>query len=112
MEKRAEEEKRAQLQKEKEKEESQRLEKERKEKEEEILEKRKEEEMATIESEPLIEHEEITSSISFPEINEVILNQLEVEANLLTIPIVPIVEETKEETTTPVISTVSLSVSL
>uniref|UniRef100_A0A2N9HRE9 Uncharacterized protein n=1 Tax=Fagus sylvatica TaxID=28930 RepID=A0A2N9HRE9_FAGSY len=43
-------------------------------------------------------------------INEVILNQLEVEANLLTVPIVPIVEETKEETTTPVISTLELEI--
>jgi hypothetical protein len=65
--------------------------------------------MATIESGPLIEHEEITSSVSIPEIDEVILNQLEVEADPLT---VPTVEETKEETTTPVISTVSLHVSL
>jgi hypothetical protein len=68
--------------------------------------------MATIESEPLIEHEEITSSESFPEIDEVILNQLEVEADLLIVPTVPTVEETKEETITLVISTVSLSVSL
>ena len=68
--------------------------------------------MATIESGPLIEHEEITSSVSFPEINEVILNQLEVEADLLTVPTMPTVEETKKETTTPVISTVSLSISL
>ena len=65
--------------------------------------------MATIESGPLIEHEEITSSVSIPEIDEVILNQLEVEADPLT---VPTVEETKEEKTTPVISTVSLHVSL
>ena len=112
MEKKAEEEKRAQLKKEKEKEESQRLERERKEKEEEILKKRKEEEMATIELELLIGHEEITSSVSFPEIDEVILNQLEVEADLLKVPTVPTVEETKEETTTLVISTVSLSISL
>ena len=68
--------------------------------------------MATIESGPLMEHEEITSSVSFPEINEVILNQLEVEADLLTVPTMPTVEETKNETTTPVISTVSLSISL
>ena len=68
--------------------------------------------MATIESGPLIEHEEITSSVSIPEIDEVILNQLEVEADPLTVPTMPTVEETKEETTTPVISTVSSSVSL
>ena len=68
--------------------------------------------MATIESGPLVEHEEIISSVSIAEIDEVILNQLEVEADPLTVPIVPTVEETKEETTTPVISTVSSSVSL
>jgi hypothetical protein len=94
----------------KEKEESQRLERERREQAEEILRKRKEEEMATIESGPLVEHEEITSSVSIPEIDEVILNQLEVEADPLTVPTVQTVEETKEETITPVISTVSLFV--
>uniref|UniRef100_A0A2N9GGB2 Uncharacterized protein n=1 Tax=Fagus sylvatica TaxID=28930 RepID=A0A2N9GGB2_FAGSY len=56
--------------------------------------------MATTESRPLVEHEEITSSVSIPEIDEVISNQLEVEADPLTVPTVPIVEETKEETTT------------
>jgi hypothetical protein len=81
---------------------------EEKEKEEEILRKR-EEDMANIELGPLIDHEEMTSSIPIPEIEEVIPNQLEVEADPLT---VPTVEETKEEATTPVISIVSLSVSL
>uniref|UniRef100_A0A2N9EGB2 Uncharacterized protein n=1 Tax=Fagus sylvatica TaxID=28930 RepID=A0A2N9EGB2_FAGSY len=64
--------------------------------------------MATIESGPLVEHEEITSSVSIPEIDKVILNQLEVEANPLTVPTMPAVEETKEETTTSVISTPEL----
>jgi hypothetical protein len=66
--------------------------------------------MATIESGPLVEHEEITSSVSIPEIDEVILNQLEVEADPLTVPTVQTVEETKEETITLVISTISLFV--
>ncbi len=65
--------------------------------------------MATTESRPLVEHGETTSSVSIPKIDEVISNQLEVEADPLT---VPTVEETKKETTTLVISTVSLSVSL
>ena len=68
--------------------------------------------MATTESRPLVEHEEITSSISIPEIEEVISHQLEVEADPLIIPTVPSVEETREETTTLVISAVSFSVSL
>ena len=68
--------------------------------------------MATTESRPLVEHEKITSLVSIPKIDEVISNQLEVEADPLTVPIVPIIKETKEETTTHVISTVSLSVSL
>jgi hypothetical protein len=68
--------------------------------------------MATTESRPLVEHEDITSSVSIPEIDEVISNQLEFEADPLTVPTIPTVEETKEETTTPVISTVSLFVSL
>ena len=42
------------------------LERERREQEEEILRKRKEEEMATIELRPLVEHEEITSSVLTP----------------------------------------------
>jgi hypothetical protein len=68
--------------------------------------------MANTELRPLVEHEEITSSIPIPEIEEVIPNQLEVEADPLIVPTVPSVEETKEETTTSVISTVSFSVSL
>jgi hypothetical protein len=52
------------------------------------------------------------SSIPIPEIEVVIPKQLEVEADPLEVPTVLLVEETKEETTTPVISTVSLSVSL
>jgi hypothetical protein len=70
-------------------------------------EKEKEEEMANIELGPLIE--EITSSILIPEIEEVFPDQLEVEADPLEVPTVLPVEETKEETTTPIISTVSLS---
>ena len=66
--------------------------------------------MANIELGPLIE--EITSSILIPEIDEVFPNQLEVEANHLEVPTISPVEETKEETTTPIISTISLSVSL
>ena len=66
--------------------------------------------MANIELGPLIE--EITSSILIPKIEEVFPNQLEVEADSLEVPTVSLVEETKEETTTPVISTVSLFVSL
>ena len=61
--------------------------------------------MANIEPGPL-EHEEIASSISITEVEEVISNQLEVEADLLVVPTVPSVEETKEETTTPDILTV------
>uniref|UniRef100_A0A2N9IWA7 Uncharacterized protein n=1 Tax=Fagus sylvatica TaxID=28930 RepID=A0A2N9IWA7_FAGSY len=61
--------------------------------------------MANTELRLLVEHEEITSSIPIPEIEEVIPNQLEVEADPLIVPTVPSVEETKEETTTPVIST-------
>ena len=95
IERKAEEEQRAQLQKEKE---MQTLERE---------EKEKEEEMANIELGPLIE--EITSSILIPEIEEVFPDQLEVEADPLEVPTVLPVEETKEETTTPIISTVSLS---
>ena len=98
MEKKDEEEKIAQLQKEKEKEELQRIE--------------REEELATTESRPLAEHEELTSSVSIPEIEEIILNHLELKADPLIVPTVPSVEETKEETATPVISTISLSVSL
>ena len=99
MEKKALEEKRTQLQKEKENEEElQRLE--------------KEEEMATSESRPLVEHEEITSSVSILEIEEIISNQLEVEADPLIVPTIPSVEKTKEETTTPVTSIVSFSISL
>ena len=64
--------------------------------------------MANIELGPLIENEEITSSIPIPEIEEVFPDQLEVEAD----PLEVLVEDTKEETTTLVISTVSLSVSL
>ena len=68
--------------------------------------------MATIELGPLVEHEEIISSVSIPEIDEVILNQLEVEADPLIAPVVPTVEEANEETTTHVILSISLSVSL
>ena len=68
--------------------------------------------MANTESRPLVEHEEVTSSIPISEIEEVISNQLEVEVDPLIVPTVPSVEETKEETATPVISTISLSVSL
>ena len=68
--------------------------------------------MATIELEPLVEHEETTSSVSIPEIDEVILNQLEVEADPLIAPAVPTIEEANEETTTHVILSISLSVSL
>ena len=103
MEKKDEEEKIAQLQKEKEKEELQRIERE---------EKEREEELATTKSRPLAEHEELTSSVSIPEIEEIILNHLELKADPLIVPTVPSVEETKEETATPVISTISLSVSL
>jgi hypothetical protein len=85
MEKKAEEEKRAQLQKEKDKEEElQRLGREKKEKEDEIL-KEREEDLAKIEPRPL-KHEEITLSISISEVEEVISNQLEVEADLLVVP--------------------------
>ena len=91
-----EEEQRAQLQKEKE---IQRLEREEKENEE--------EEMANIELGPLIE--EITSSILIPKIEEVFPDHLEVEADPLEVPTVLPVEVTKKETTTPIISTVSLS---
>jgi hypothetical protein len=68
--------------------------------------------MDTTESRPLVEHEDITSSVSILEIDEVISNQLEFEADPLTVPTVPTVEETKEKTTIPIISTVSLFVSL
>jgi hypothetical protein len=68
--------------------------------------------MDTIESRPLVEHEDKTSSVSILEIDEVISNQLEFEADPLTVPTVPTVEETKEKTTIPIISTVSLFVSL
>ncbi len=105
MEKKVEEETRAQIQKEKE-EELQRIEREKKEKEEEIIKKR-EEDLASIEPRPLVEHEQITSSISISKVEEVILDQLKVKANLLVVPTMPHVEETKEETTTPDISTVS-----
>jgi hypothetical protein len=54
-----------------------------------------------------LEHEDITSSVSISEVEEVISNQLEVEANPLVVLTVPPVEETKEETTTPVITIVS-----
>ena len=70
--------------------------------------KRKEENLANIEPRPLVEHEEITSSIFTSEVEEVILNQLEIEADLLVLPIVPPVEKTTEETTTLDISTVCL----
>ena len=63
--------------------------------------------MANIELGPLIE--EITSSILIPKIEEVFPDHLEVEADPLEVPTVLPVEETKEETTTPIISTVSLS---
>ena len=66
--------------------------------------KREEENLANIEPRPLVKHEGITSSISTSEIEEVILNQIE---PLVLTTILP-VEETKEETTTPDISTVSL----
>ena len=57
MEKKVEEETRAQIQKEKEKEEElQRIEREKKEKEEEIIKKR-EKDLASIEPRPLVEHE-------------------------------------------------------
>ena len=69
--------------KEKEKE-LQRIEKEKKEKEEEFIKKR-EEDLAIIEPRPLVEHEEITSSISISEVEEVISNQLEVEADPLIV---------------------------
>jgi hypothetical protein len=78
---------------------------EKQEKEDEILKEREEGDLANIEPGPL-EHEEITSSISITEVEEVISNQLEVEADLLVVPTVPHVEETKEETTTPDILTV------
>jgi hypothetical protein len=103
MEKKAKEEKRAQLQKE---EELLRMEREKKEKEEEIIKKR-EEDLASTEPGPLVEHEVITSSISISEVEEVISDKLEAEADLLVVPTVPHVEETKEETTTPDILTVS-----
>uniref|UniRef100_A0A2N9FE18 Aminotransferase-like plant mobile domain-containing protein n=1 Tax=Fagus sylvatica TaxID=28930 RepID=A0A2N9FE18_FAGSY len=90
-------------------EEKKRLELERKQKEEQKEELR-EEDMANIELGPLIDHEEMTSSIPIPEIEEVIPNQLEVEADPLTVPTVPTVEETKEEATTPVISTPELEI--
>ena len=86
----------------------QRKEAEKKEKEEEIMRKREKENLANIEPRPLVEHEEITSSISTLEVEEVILNQLEVEADPSILPTVLTVEETKEETITPDASTVNL----
>uniref|UniRef100_A0A2N9EYA2 Uncharacterized protein n=1 Tax=Fagus sylvatica TaxID=28930 RepID=A0A2N9EYA2_FAGSY len=86
-----------------------RMEREKKEKEEEIIKKR-EEDLASTEPGPLVEHEVITSSISISEVEEVISNQLEVEADLLVVPTVPHVEETKEETTTPDILTPDIEI--
>jgi flagellar biosynthesis GTPase FlhF len=106
-EKKSEEERRIKELEAKEKEEElQRIEKDNKEKEEQFI-KKKEEDLAIIEPRPLVEHEEITSSISISEVEEVISNQLTVETDPLIVPTVPPVEETKEETTTPDISTVS-----
>ena len=70
--------------------------------------KREKENLATIEPRPLVEHVEITSSISTLEVEEVILNQLEVEADPSILPTVSTVEETKEETITPDASIVNL----
>ena len=63
--------------------------------------------MANTESRPLVEHEEITSSIPISEIEEVISNQLEVETDPLIVPTVSSVKEIKEETTTPDILAIS-----
>ena len=63
--------------------------------------------MANTESRPLVEHEEITSSIPNSEIEEVISNQLEVETDPLIVPTVSSVKEIKEETTTPDILAIS-----
>ena len=78
-----------------------------KEKEKEIIRKREEENLANIDPRPLVEHEEITSSISTSEVEEVILDQLKVEADPSVLPAVQTVEETKAKTVTPDGSTVS-----
>jgi hypothetical protein len=70
--------------------------------------KREKENLANIEPRPLVEHEVITSSISTSEVEGVILNQLEVEADPSVLPTVSTIEESKEETITPNASTVNL----